>query len=116
MSDWTPGPWKVVKDRGNHWGMVEVEGPRLKVVGFTIATDVTFEQGFVTEADARLIAEAPALVKALEAVLARVNEWSNEHLTDETASDWMGHVAPAAEKARAVLARVRGEHKDRNDG
>lgn len=59
--------WKVVENRNNHWGMVEVEGPSLSVVGFTIATDVTFEEGVQKKRDAALIAAAPDLLSELEA-------------------------------------------------
>ena len=45
-------PWRVVKDRNNHPGMIEVEGPSISVRGFTVATDVTFEEGVQKKLDA----------------------------------------------------------------
>jgi hypothetical protein len=45
---------------------------------------------------------AHALIAARE-LADRVNEWSNENLTDETARDWFGHVEPALETFRAAM-------------
>lgn len=61
----TPGPWHVDRDRGDVWGMVEVNGPSIKCQGFTVATDVTLEQGWQKVADAHLIAAAPIMYEAL---------------------------------------------------
>lgn len=65
----TPGPWEIVKDSDNHWGMREVKGPRPGVRGFTVATDVSFDDAIQTDADIELIAAAPDLIDALEALL-----------------------------------------------
>jgi hypothetical protein len=70
MQEYKPGPWKVVKNRGNHWGMVEVEGPGIGgflMIGFTVATTITPERAKAIEAEAKLIAAAPDLLAALEA-------------------------------------------------
>ena len=52
----TPGKWKAVDNANNHWGKVEVEGPRVRCIGFTQADDVSFEQGITTRADRDFIA------------------------------------------------------------
>lgn len=59
MEKHTPGPWTVIRNENDHWGMRRVDGPKMSVVGFTIATDVSQEQAETIEADARLIAAAP---------------------------------------------------------
>lgn len=68
----TPGPWKVVRDRGGHWGMVDVEGPGVggrMVVGFLSASNADYHQGVRIVADANLIAAAPDLLKAAKRAL-----------------------------------------------
>jgi len=57
----TPGPWAIEENGHGHRGMVEVKGPRVKCVGFMIATDVSAAQAEVTRANAALIARAPEL-------------------------------------------------------
>jgi hypothetical protein len=58
-------PWIVVENGNNHWGKREVIGPAMRVVGFTIATDVDQKRAKQVESDAKLIAAAPELLKAL---------------------------------------------------
>lgn len=55
----TPGPWTIVRDENDHWGKLEVKGATLRILGFTQATDVSMEQGFQKEEDAKAIANAP---------------------------------------------------------
>ena len=60
----TPGPWRCLDDANNHWGMVEVHGPRVRVIGFTQATDVSFSQGITTRHDRDFIAASRTLLPA----------------------------------------------------
>ena len=65
----TLGEWSVVRDRDNHWGMVEVTGPGVcgrLVIGFTVSTNVDSRRAQQIEADAELIA---ALANACDAGL-----------------------------------------------
>lgn len=84
MNDYTPGPWEVRPD-------MSVEDTE---TGTTIAA-------FCEEANARLIAAAPDLLAALEAVMQHFDPWS----MPESASQPMR----AYEDARAAIAKALGE-------
>ena len=64
--------WKVVRDRHDHWGMIEVEGPGIGgflIIGFTVATDADpDEDSRMIIQQANLIAAAPKLLAALQAL------------------------------------------------
>lgn len=65
----TPGPWRVVRDRDNHWGMIEVVGSSiLTIQGFTVATNVSPQKAAQIERDANLIAAAPQMLEALRLI------------------------------------------------
>jgi hypothetical protein len=70
MSKHTPGPWKV--EENYHWNR------KVNVVPAT-GKDIAFVQN-LNEADARLIAQAPAMLEALKEVL---DEIEKEHPTDD---------------------------------
>lgn len=59
LSKASPGPWKSVDNANNHWGLVEVVGPRVRIFGFTIATNVSKKEGLQTRADRDMIAHSP---------------------------------------------------------
>lgn len=65
MSNYTPGPWRVRENDGDHWGLREVVGPSLSVRGFTVATNVSLKMAAQVEADARLIAAAPEMLRLI---------------------------------------------------
>lgn len=69
----TPGPWDVMRDRHNHFGMIEVVGSGLNIVGFTVANDVSAAQAEMKVRDAYLIAAAPQLLETCKAVLDAIN-------------------------------------------
>lgn len=69
--------WRVVENENDHWGMRRVAGPALNVVGFTVASDVSAEYARQVETDARLIAAAPDLLKALEQI---IDDWAEDGL------------------------------------
>lgn len=90
--------WEVVRDRNQHWGLVEVRGPGVGgylTIGFTVATDVSAEEAAQIVADAHLIAAAKKLLAACQAL-------------DDV--EWIGGtVLPrgllaARDKARAAIA------------
>lgn len=89
MSAYTPGPWftAVTSTIGHHY---VVDGD-----GFTIC-----DPSPMGEANARLIANAPALADALRATL-RCLEWHAER-------HGAGMDAKVAADARALLARIEG--------
>lgn len=88
----TPGPWKAWQRPGekgtNYW--------RIRTTPYESDGDTLC--GYCGEANARLIVNAPELYEALEALLPSVEEAVGEVL------DW-----PEYERAKAVLAKVRGE-------
>ena len=95
---WTPGPWAVERNKRT-WGWVDVVGPSLGVGGPTQATDLTLADEVKRIAEAHLIAAAPDLYAALEAMTARMSLYSGHHDDALTA---MG---------KAALAKARGETK-----
>jgi len=80
LTGFTPGPW-VKKFSVHYYGMVQVNGPGLRCVGFTIARNVTWKDGARIEADAALIAAAPDLHAAVVELLA----WKAAALAREAA-------------------------------
>lgn len=93
--DHSRGPWTVRKNFGDHWGMREVIGPALCIIGFTSATDVDDETRGRIEADGRLIAAAPDLLLALKCM-------------EEEMSDYMriNNLGDPGEKHNIRLARA----------
>ena len=86
---WTPGPWHVPKARGYAHGPVDKND--VPVVTWTGMARPRQENGM---ANAHLVAAAPDLYEALEAML------------DECVDD---EFAPHVMDARAALAKARGE-------
>lgn len=68
MSGHTPGPWRPSK-LTKSWGVYDADGTSVAKVGdaFGVAAERR-------EADARLIAAAPALLEALELLMREVDE------------------------------------------
>lgn len=99
---WTPGPWQIEGVQIKH---TRQAGPALYYVTnvATVETEWVYDGDY--EANARLIAEAPAMAELIQ------------HLYDGLLSGLMGKdgwkeepsVINAYEKARTILARVRGE-------
>lgn len=66
----TPGPWSRVDNENQHWGLRRVHGPAVRVGGFTIATDLTIEEGWQIESDCNFIAASRTAVPELLAHVA----------------------------------------------
>ena len=99
---WTPGPWEMIVDDtgGQFSGWPSVVAP--EDVDATVVHRAGFKQEFWGDwsqrqalANARLIAEAPAMAEALEA-FAHCAEMDG-HMDD-----------PLVVNARAILARING--------
>lgn len=90
---WTPGPWAVERNKRT-WGWVDVVGPSLGVGGPTQATDLTLADEVKRIAEAHLIAAAPDLYAALEAIR------DNEVVRAICPSPLWGKMADAMIKAR----------------
>lgn len=86
----TPGPWRYEMSGADaNYMRLYMPGP--------LTGDVA--RGYVGEANARLIKEAPDLLDACELMLAEHERISHQMVTGDT---------PGMTAARAVLARVKG--------
>ena len=90
---WTKGPWAVERNKRT-WGWVDVVGPSLGVGGPTQATDLTLADEVKRIAEAHLIAAAPDMYAALEAIR------DNEVVRAICPSPLWGKMADAMIKAR----------------
>lgn len=114
MSEWTPGPWSVEYDERESGHVIRMgeaietpwSFPSEQIIRYdhTISPDDDDEQEqFATaDANAHLIAAAPDLYEALEAVLRDVGAEKDFGFQD---------VDDIYTKARAALTRARGEAK-----
>lgn len=98
MSGYTPGPWSVFGDPNDHPG-IEADDLAISVVVYGEPCEVEAGiQGRTSDeawANARLIAAAPDLLEALEALEMRVRVVVGAH-------------APELKGARAAIAKARG--------
>lgn len=88
MSKHTPGPWKIV----DAWNYYMVEGQNDEEI---IWQDGPYQTPTINKANACLIAAAPDLLEALEAI---VGDSSIQRVSDELHA-----------KARAAIAKAQGE-------
>lgn len=96
----TPGPWvshKAPSVRGGHGFVIQNAAHRGIMVASLFPGSSTDRIESVAEANARLIAEAPAMLEALRDVVS--GRWG--YLID---GDGSGHL-------RAILARIDGEDR-----
>lgn len=93
MGGWTPGPWKVSVDGTRVYSATRTEWAVADAApGNACAANIT--------ANARLIASAPELFEALEAMLAAELSGSGANM------------AKARHRARAAISRAHGEDID----
>ena len=100
----TPGPWIVNPFCAQvDCSAVSAKGGLLPVAQMLWPTDERSEAE--TEANARLIAEAPTLLHEAAFLLDRIADldWCD---FDRFANDWSGHVDPPLERLRAAIARA----------
>lgn len=126
-AEFTPGPWKVSEDGGGLWygddgkEWIEVLEVQTESDGFCIAQVngvyyETVKDGTIwgpstdaeVEANARLIKAAPDMYEALEDLLSNVSPTPASML----AGPEIKAQSQSFAKARAVLAKVRGEGGD----
>jgi hypothetical protein len=106
VADHTPGPWKVTgpartlryDEEGDFGIYVDAVGGVVQPIIAEAFRHVGPGMTFPSEANARLIAEAPAMLEALERIAA---------LEEAKGGDWMD--GPAQGIARAAIARARGD-------
>ena len=101
----TPGPWRATRDqdsRGNHCWRIDAPSVSLLAV-LTYQNAGARAEGI---ADAHLIAAAPDLLAALEAVLAHEGERDISPIGTELDS---AELERAKNAARAAIARAKGK-------
>lgn len=69
----TSGPWTIETDGGGHVGMIEVRGPAIRCVGFTVASGVSCSRSRKIQKDAKLIAAAPDLLDAAQLIVRHID-------------------------------------------
>lgn len=106
---WTPGPWRAHREKNGVSSLRGADGtPIIEVdcleLGREVSPDVWFE---TTPADLALMAAAPDLLEATEAV---VNELDWEYLIDgdKVRERWMRHFQ-LYQAAMAAIAKAKGE-------
>ena len=96
MPKHTPGPWVSTEEPDHEGSFFAIRNNR----GYLIATTGTHDLGEQKEANARLIATAPALLDAIAELLkiSTTDEWSGSGRLDDALND-----------AREALAAATGE-------
>ena len=95
MGKWTPGPWEVRNKNGVH-----------PVARPFVAVAVAERHDKNSEANACLIAEAPAMAETLKAMLAVWDKiYSRLPVSDEAEDAEFGPM----NEARAILGRINGD-------
>ena len=107
---WTPGPWAVERNKRT-WGWVDVVGPSLGVGGPTQATDLTLADEVKRIAEAHLIAAAPDMATVLEYYADQFCEGFCKDLPQAGTYQPEMDLDCSGCKARAALAKARGETK-----
>jgi hypothetical protein len=97
MSKHTPGPWRISGDAG-HAANIRITSVARRHIAKVYAESIA--QDPVCEANARLIASAPDLLDALQALTSMFHP-NTQYVN--------GH--PAAEKARAAIRKATGEQQ-----
>ena len=105
----TSGPWKVAKDGAKTviiYNPGEGANAPFKPILATMNQDVIRARPDIAEANARLIAAAPELLAALQAIYNHLKEdgdclYSGAYITNKD--------VPAHEVVRAVIAKATGE-------
>ena len=102
MSEHTPGPWTATKMMGNQDGRANVA----MLGSYRIVCEA--EIGTLAEdGDANLIAAAPDLLNALEAILAAEIIYTGA-IEETMEACGIDGVAPLAKQARAAINKARG--------
>ena len=107
---WTPGPWAVERNKRT-WGWVDVVGPSLGVGGPTQATDLTLADEVKRIAEAHLIAAASDMATVLEYYADQFCEGFCKDLPQAGTYQPEMDLDCSGCKARAALAKARGETK-----
>lgn len=92
--------WEAV-DHECYPGMMTVKGPYSPITIITSATNIDFAGHLQRVNEARLIAAAPELYESLKIAAEVLEKTANDTLIGRN----------AAEDARRVLAKARGEHQ-----
>lgn len=93
---WTPGPWAIS-------GKGSIRGPNAprQILGYIAR--VNWQN---RDANARLIAEAPAMAEALEMLVDFARNAPTQDYNEDRVLSWIGVVTTQCD---AILARIKGE-------
>ena len=107
MTQYTEGPWKALVDKGGDNLSVTALDGDVTVIGGCGCCGSPWTDEDCAEANARLIAAAPDLLRALEDILPGAGwaNYSDEELLDEAAKG--NETAPRILNARAAIAKAR---------
>ena len=104
----TPGPWEVHHNE-HHPGALTVEGPTIRCLGFTIASDVDEKGALQRIRDANLIALAPDLARAY---LDTLNKLEKAEKTMRFAADRIKTMLEAVGEMEAEQDKLRKALED----
>ena len=115
MSEHTPGPWETRKARligGPFAAAIEVVAPDPRAPDWIIPICRLQKAGDAAEANAALLAAAPALLEACKGLLARMNGETEWLVKAGYADAWLVQRATdILAPARAAIAKAGGEHE-----
>jgi hypothetical protein len=110
----TPGPWVLAESVENKFSRTNMRRIRCETEGYehgAVCEVYGINDGTQAAANARLIAAAPDLLAALEAVVARLDQpvlRGDEKAGNQTANILRADIRSALVVARAALSKARG--------
>ena len=99
----TPGPWRITTD---FIGVYDSEARRIANMDSDGAPDFSEDE---TLANARLMAAAPEMLAALEAVIDDLREGIQDALDNGASEFWVANARKRLLNARAAIRKARGE-------
>jgi len=113
MSAHTPGPWHIRKGEWKIQILSEIHAPTDLVAEVSVYTQEGV--GVTQEANARLIAAAPDLLKAVKLMQKACDEWAAEFTQKRRGMDW-GVVNTAYYAAEKAIFKAEPPAKDGEGG
>jgi hypothetical protein len=99
----TQGPWRIGEPRDGFIGNVLADNPR------RLLAQVTVQDGEQTLANAMLIAAAPDMLDALEAVIDDLEGYIDEAVDHFASDEWIDGARARLRMAQMAIAKAKGE-------